>query len=44
MKSSRYLLMFGGRISGLSSAWYLQQQALQQGVPVRYTIPESSPR
>jgi protoporphyrinogen/coproporphyrinogen III oxidase len=42
--NSTHVLIIGGGISGLSSAWYLQQEALKQGLNLTYTLLESSGR
>lgn len=39
-----HIVIVGGGISGLSTAWYLQQQAESQDVLLRYTILEQSGR
>lgn len=40
----RHIVIVGGGITGLSAAWTLQQQAIQQGLDVRYTVLEQSTR
>jgi oxygen-dependent protoporphyrinogen oxidase len=40
----RQVVIVGGGISGLSAAWYLQQQAQHRGQAVSYTVVESSDR
>lgn len=40
----RYVVIIGGGISGLSAAWYLQQQAQQTGMDIQYTVLEASDR
>ncbi len=40
----RHVVIIGGGISGLSAAWYLQQQAQNSGPAISYTILESSDR
>jgi len=37
-----HVLIVGGGISGLATAYYLQQQAHAAGLPLRYTVLESS--
>jgi oxygen-dependent protoporphyrinogen oxidase len=39
-----HIVIIGGGITGLSTAFYLQQQAQAAGVPVRYTLVERDPR
>lgn len=39
---SHHTVIIGGGISGLSTAWYLQQQAETQGIDFSYTILEAS--
>jgi protoporphyrinogen/coproporphyrinogen III oxidase len=39
-----HVVIIGGGITGLSAGWYLQQEAAQQGIDLRYTILEGSPR
>lgn len=41
---NRHIVIVGGGISGLSAAWYLQQQGRRDGLDVRYTVLESSDR
>ena len=43
-RSSEHVVIVGGGITGLSAAWYLQQQAEASGIPVRYTLIEASDR
>jgi len=43
-KSGAHVVIVGGGIAGLSAAWYLQQEATRQGLPVRYTLLEASGR
>lgn len=38
------VVIVGGGISGLSAAWYLEQQARRREVLVRYTLLEAGPR
>ncbi|MCQ3932573.1 MAG: protoporphyrinogen oxidase [Chloroflexi bacterium] len=40
----RHVVIIGGGISGLSAAWYLQQQSENQGLDVGYTVLEASDR
>jgi oxygen-dependent protoporphyrinogen oxidase len=40
----RHVVVVGGGISGLSAAWYLQQQAQHDGLQVRFTVLEASER
>jgi oxygen-dependent protoporphyrinogen oxidase len=39
-----HVVIIGGGISGLSAAWYLQENARSRGVRVTYTLLESAPR
>src|SRR4051794_12598378 len=39
-----HIVIIGGGISGLSTAFYLQQQAHAAGVRLRYTLIEREPR
>src|SRR5215213_2323170 len=39
-----HIVIIGGGITGLSTAFYLQQQAQAAGVPLRYTLVEHDPR
>jgi oxygen-dependent protoporphyrinogen oxidase len=39
-----HVAIVGGGISGLSTAWYLQQQAARAGMELRYTLLEQSDR
>lgn len=41
---NRHVIIVGGGISGLSAAWYLQQQARQTGMDIQYTVLEASDR
>jgi oxygen-dependent protoporphyrinogen oxidase len=38
------VVIIGGGIAGLSAAWYLQQEAARQLLPVRYTVLEGADR
>jgi oxygen-dependent protoporphyrinogen oxidase len=40
----RHVVIVGGGISGLSAAWYLQQQADNSGMAVSFTVLEASDR
>jgi oxygen-dependent protoporphyrinogen oxidase len=40
----RRVVIVGGGISGLSAAWYLEQQAAAKGIALEYTLLESAPR
>jgi oxygen-dependent protoporphyrinogen oxidase len=40
----QHVLIVGGGISGLSAAWYLQQQARQHAMNIQYTLLEASDR
>ncbi|MDX1613223.1 MAG: protoporphyrinogen oxidase [Candidatus Promineifilaceae bacterium] len=42
--SARRVVIVGGGIAGLSTAWYLQQQAREGGIALDYTVVEQSPR
>lgn len=42
-RAAHHVAIVGGGISGLASAWYLQQLAAQQGIPLTYTLLEASP-
>jgi protoporphyrinogen/coproporphyrinogen III oxidase len=44
MSEVRHVVIVGGGISGLSSAWYLQQEALRLGLNLRYSVLEASSR
>ena len=35
---SKHVVIVGGGIAGLSTAWYLQQKAVEQGVNLEYTV------
>jgi len=41
---NRHIIIVGGGISGLSAAWYLQQQARQTGMDIQCTVLEASDR
>ena len=41
---ARHVVIVGGGIAGLSTAWYLQKQAVEQGLDLHYTILEKSSR
>jgi oxygen-dependent protoporphyrinogen oxidase len=43
-RDARRVVIVGGGISGLSAAWYLQQQAHRRGLALEYTLLESAPR
>lgn len=43
-RTTRHVVIVGGGISGLSAAWYLQEQARRDRIDVRYTLLESAPR
>src|SRR4029078_2430711 len=43
-ESSAHVVIAGGGIAGLSAAWYLQQEAARQSIPVRSTLLEASER
>jgi oxygen-dependent protoporphyrinogen oxidase len=43
-RATRHVVIVGGGISGLSAAWYLQEQARRDGLDLRYTVLESAPR
>jgi oxygen-dependent protoporphyrinogen oxidase len=43
-QSGAHVVIIGGGIAGLSAAWYLQQEAARQSIPVRYTLLEASNR
>ncbi|HEY7091947.1 MAG TPA: protoporphyrinogen oxidase [Ktedonobacterales bacterium] len=43
-ESGAHVVIVGGGIAGLSAAWYLQQEATRQSIPVRYTLLETSER
>jgi protoporphyrinogen/coproporphyrinogen III oxidase len=43
-QSRRHVVIVGGGISGLSAAWYLQQQAHHTGLNIQYTVLEGSDR
>ena len=43
-ESGAHVVIIGGGIAGLSAAWYLQQGAARQSIPVRYTLLEASER
>ena len=40
----KHIVIVGGGISGLSTAWYLQKQAAEKGLDLHYTILEKSSR
>jgi oxygen-dependent protoporphyrinogen oxidase len=40
----RHVVIIGGGISGLSAAWYLQQQSQNSGMAVNFTVLEASDR
>jgi oxygen-dependent protoporphyrinogen oxidase len=40
----RHVVIIGGGISGLSAAWYLQQQSQNSGMAVSFTVLEASDR
>ena len=40
----RHVVIIGGGISGLSTAWYLQQEAVKNDTPITYTIIEKDNR
>src|SRR5690242_11153818 len=44
MHETPHVVIIGGGISGLSAAFYLQRQARQAGVPLRYTLVERDRR
>jgi len=39
-----HIVIIGGGITGLSTAFYLQRQAREAGIPLRYTLVERDPR
>jgi oxygen-dependent protoporphyrinogen oxidase len=39
-----HVVIVGGGIAGLSAAWYLQQEAARQALPLRYSLLEASDR
>ena len=43
-RSSFHVVIIGGGIAGLSTAWYLQQQACSDEIDLRYTVLEASNR
>ena len=40
----KHVVIVGGGIAGLSTAWYLQRQAAEENLPLRYTVLEKSSR
>lgn len=42
--TTSHITIIGGGISGLSTAWYLQQEAEKQNLPLSYTLLEQSGR
>ena len=42
--STRHVVIIGGGIAGLSTAYYLQGQAAAKGIALRYTVLEAAPR
>ncbi len=44
MKKNYDIVIIGGGITGLSAAWYLQQEAQAQGISLSYTLLEQSNR
>ncbi len=42
--TSRHVVIIGGGITGLSTAWYLEQQAHAAGISMEYTLLEASSR
>jgi oxygen-dependent protoporphyrinogen oxidase len=42
--AAAHIAIIGGGITGLSAAWYLQEQAAQVGLDLRYTLLEQSDR
>lgn len=42
--STRHVIIIGGGIAGLSTAYYLQGQAAAKGIALRYTVLEASSR
>ncbi|CAM2064307.1 protoporphyrinogen oxidase [Sulfidibacter corallicola] len=40
----RRIVVIGGGISGLSSAWFVQEKARERGMPISLTLLEGSPR
>jgi protoporphyrinogen/coproporphyrinogen III oxidase len=43
-QSGAHVVIVGGGIAGLSAAWYLQQEAARQALPLRYSVLEASDR
>jgi oxygen-dependent protoporphyrinogen oxidase len=41
---SKHVVIVGGGIAGLSTAWYLQKYALERGLDLRYTVLEQADR
>jgi protoporphyrinogen/coproporphyrinogen III oxidase len=44
LRAAKHIVIVGGGIAGLSAAWYLQQEAAQHDLPIRYTLVEESSR
>lgn len=42
--STRHVVIIGGGIAGLSTAYYLQEQAATKRIALRYTVLEATPR